>query len=342
MNLKELSEILGLSQTTVSRALNGFPEVKESTRLRVAEAAARYKYRPNARAKSLATGRSYSIGHIIPLSSRKEIVNPIFADFIAGAGEVYSRRGYDMTLSVVRDEDEERAYRELASKGSVDGFILHGPKTDDPRIKMLQALGLPFVVHGRDQNAPTSYSWVDVNNKRAFKRATEFLLDIGHTRIGLINGNEASYFAARRREGYSEALQERGIAIDHSVMAADEMMESNGFEYVSAMLKLPDPPTAYLVSSVLLAIGARRALQDAGLTLGRDVSLVTHDDDLSYLPNSGDIPMFTAVRSSVREAGQKCADILLDVVEGDQQAPQHALWEAQLLVGASTGPGRQA
>jgi len=79
MNLKELSENLGLSQTTVSRALNGFPEVNSETRRRVAEAAERYNYRPNTRAKGLATGQSLSIGHIIPLSTRNELVNPVFA-----------------------------------------------------------------------------------------------------------------------------------------------------------------------------------------------------------------------------------------------------------------------
>ena len=102
MNLKELSRELGLSPTTVSRALNGYPEVSEATRRRVVEAAGRLNYRPNMRARSLATGRAMAIGHVIPLSSRHEMMNPIFADFIAGAGEIYARNGYDMLLSIVQ------------------------------------------------------------------------------------------------------------------------------------------------------------------------------------------------------------------------------------------------
>ncbi len=149
MNLKELSAILGLSQTTVSRALNDYPEVSEATRRRVKAAARKNNYRPNTRAMGLATGRTLSIGHVIPVSTRHEIVNPIFADFIAGAGEVYSRNDYDMLLSVVADVDEERIYRDLASRRSVDGVIVHGPREDDPRIALLQEVGLPFVVHGR-------------------------------------------------------------------------------------------------------------------------------------------------------------------------------------------------
>ena len=103
MNLKELARKLDLSPTTVSRALNGYPEVNEATRERVAAAARRYNYKPNTRAIRLATGCAMAVGHVIPLATRHEIVNPVFADFIAGAGEVYSRNGYDMLLSVVPD-----------------------------------------------------------------------------------------------------------------------------------------------------------------------------------------------------------------------------------------------
>ena len=87
MNLKQLAESLGVSQTTVSRALNGYPEVSEKTRARIVAAAKAHNYSPSTRAKSLATGRAMAIGHVIPISNNSEIVNPIFADFIAGAGE---------------------------------------------------------------------------------------------------------------------------------------------------------------------------------------------------------------------------------------------------------------
>ena len=98
MNLKELALKLGLSPTTVSRALNGYPEVNETTRERVMAAAKRHSYRPNTRAIRLATGRAMAVGHVIPVATRHEIVNPVFADFIAGAGETYSRNDYDMLL----------------------------------------------------------------------------------------------------------------------------------------------------------------------------------------------------------------------------------------------------
>ena len=338
MNLKELSEILGLSQTTVSRALNGYPEVSDSTRRRVEEAARHYNYRPNRRATSLATGRSMTIGHVIPTSTQHEMVNPIFGDFVAGAAEVYGARGYDMLFSQVADGDEQSAYAELKRKGTVDGVIVQGPKVDDDRIANLNEIGIPYVVHGRSSGATQDYSWVDVNNRRSFQRATEFLLDLGHRRIALINGLEDLDFAQRRREGYLEALASRGVEPDPDLMRSAEMTEVYGHHETRDMLQLEHPPTAILAASMISAIGVRRAIEEAGLTIGRDISVITHDDDLSYLKNGQDIPIFTATRSSVREAGRILADMLLRRIENPDAPPEHILLEAELVVGRSTGP----
>ena len=338
MNLKELATNLGLSPTTVSRALNGYPEVNETTRERVMAAAKRHRYLPNTRAIRLATGRAMTVGHVIPIATKHEIVNPVFADFIAGAGETYSRNGYDMVLSVVPDDQETQAYRDLQSRGTVDGIIVHAPRLDDPRIELLNDIGLPFVVHGRATGTKAPYSWLDVNNRRAFLRATEFLLDLGHRRIGLINGLEYMDFAIRRRSGYVDALSARGIQPDPALMFSDEMTEGRGYRAALQMLNQRDKPTAFLVSSMISALGVRRALDELGLKLGRDVSIIIHDDELSYLRNGDDVPIYTATRSSVREAGRQTAEMVLDLIANPGNPPQTRLLEAELIIGQSTGP----
>lgn len=337
MNLRDLSQKLGVSQTTVSRALNGYPEVSEATRARIVAAADRYNYQPNTRAKSLATGRSMAIGHVIPLSAEHEMVNPVFGDFIAGAGEAYAREGYDMLLSVVRQQDEQKAYREMSSKRSVDGVIVHGPRLDDPRPALLNELSMPFVVHGRVPERDEDYAWLDMDNRRAFRRATEFLLDLGHIRISLINGHETMDFARRRRNGFNEAFEGRGLGVAFDLQAAGEMTESFGFHHAQRLLALPNRPTAIIVSSILLAIGVQRAIGEAGLRMGTDVSVVTHDDALSYLRNGDELPLFTATRSSVRDAGMRCAEMLIERVKNPENALAQELWEAELILGQSTG-----
>jgi LacI family transcriptional regulator len=338
MNLKELSQNLGLSQTTVSRALNGYPEVSAATRARVEEAAKAFNYRPSTRAKGLATGQALAIGHVIPVSNKHEMVNPIFGDFIAGAGETYARHGYEMILSIFDDADEEQVYRGLKSRRAVDGVIVHGPRMDDSRIPLLHELGLPCAVHGRATGCTLPYAWLDVNNRSAFLRATDYLFDLGHRRIALINGMEFMDFAHRRRKGYTESLLAHNIPLDPALMRSDEMTEDFGFQSTRDMLALDDPPTAILCSSLISALGTRRAIEEAGLVMGKDVSIITHDDDLSYLRNGGDVPIFTATRSSVRDAGRQLAQILLTAIADPHHAPQNTLLEAELMVGGSTGP----
>lgn len=338
MNLKELASKLGLSPTTVSRALNGYPEVNDATRERVVAAAKRYNYQPNTRAIRLATGRAMAVGHVIPLATRHEIVNPVFADFIAGAGETYSRNDYDMLLSVVSDADEESSYRALRAKGNVDGVILHAPKVDDPRLALLQEIGLPFVSHGRSSNASQPYAWIDVNNRRAFQRATEFLLDLGHARIALINGLEFMDFAMRRRKGFTDALTARGIPPNPQLMISQEMTELLGHRAAADMLALPQPPTAFVVSSMISGMGVRRAIEERGLKMGRDISVIIHDDELSYMKNGDGVPIYTATRSSVREAGRIAAEMLLGMIANPGADLPTLLLEADLIIGQSTGP----
>ncbi|MBV7409860.1 LacI family DNA-binding transcriptional regulator [Maritimibacter sp. DP1N21-5] len=338
MTLKELAKALGLSPTTVSRALNGFPEVSEETRKKVRAAAEAYGYRPNMRARSLATGRAMAIGHVIPIQSGHEMVNPVFADFISGAGEIYSQAGYDMLISIVPDDRQQQAYQDFRTKGSVDGIIVHAPRAGDRRIHLLNEVGIPFVVHGRASDTHEDYSWVDMNNLRAFERATKLLLDLGHRRIALINGLEDMDFAIRRRAGVRAALETQGIALDDRLCFTGEMTEQYGHAAMTKLLALPDPPTAVLTSSMIPGIGIRRAIRESGREIGRDVSVIIHDDDLSYLPNGRDDPLFTATRSSVREAGRAAATMLLDIIATGDFTPRHVLLEADLILGRSTGP----
>lgn len=340
MNLKQLAEHLGLSQTTVSRALNGYPEVNEETRIRVKQAATAHNYRPNARASALATGRARAIGHIIPVNS-SDWFNPIFAEFIAGASKTYSKHGYELLLKMANEDEEETTYKEIASRKSVDGVIVHGPRLNDSRIPLLQSLQLPFVIHGRDTTNDSEYAWIDINNRRAFFQATKLLIDLGHSEIALINGIETMTFAARRRIGYLDALQEAGITADAQLMFADDLTESNGYQVATKLLNQAKRPSAFLVSSYMGALGVRRAIHNAGLEMGKDISVIIHDDDLSYFHNSDDVPQFTATRSSVKEAGTLAAEMLLAIIDNPAAELPTRLLNANLIIGSSTGPVRR-
>lgn len=339
-NLKQLAETLGLSQTTISRALNGYPEVSETTRQRVIEAARAHDYAPNSSARRLATGKSRTIGHVVPIAMH-DMINPHFSDFIAGAGAIYNRHGYDMLISVVDGVDEAETYRSLKRNTRVDGVIVHGPSSEDARIDLLRDLELPFVVHGRTLDPEDSYCWVDVNNRRAFAEATRHLLGLGHQRIALINGFEHMAFARRRREGFESALFEAGITPDPSIMVSDEMIEPTAYSAMRRFLGLENPPTAVMCASVLSALGAMRAIIRFRAETGKQISLISYDDCLSFLdPGPGGMGL-TVIRSGIREAGEHCAAMLIDRIDGVDRA-HNMLLEAQLIVGETTAPASAA
>lgn len=335
MNLKELAAHLGLSQTTVSRALNGYPEVAEATRQRVRAAADRHGYRANARARSLATGRSLTLGHVLSAAGPGALTAPGCAAFVAGCGAACREAGYEMLLSIVHDTaEEEAAYRELAARRAVDGVILHAPRAEDPRPALLEGLGLPFVAHGRTGAPEDSYLWVDENHRRSVRLALKTLADQGHRRIALIGGPGDDLQSAQRRDWVERLSRKIGIEIGEDRIAATDLGEGAAHDAAAAWLSGEDAPTAFLAGSEAAGIGLRRALAERGARPGRDVSLIVFDT------GPGD-PSVTALRYPAETAGRHATELLLTRIDQPGSAPASALIAAELVEGPSTGPAPQ-
>ncbi len=339
MNLKELAAHLNLSPTTVSRALNGYPEVNEETRKRVDEEARRFGYRPNTHARRLATGRAHAIGYVLP-ADKSLMIDPLFSDFVSGATDVYAAHGFDVMLHAGGQEDEISVYQRYSQAGSVDGVVLLGPRLGDPRIDVLNRLKMPYVVHGRLGALEDGYAWLDIDNYGAFHRATKLLIDLGHKRIGLINGYEDFNYANERRRGYEMALNERDLKIDPLVMSSGMMTEENGFQQTKRILQLSNRPTALILGSMLLVAGAMRAINEMRLVIGHDVSLIAHDDGLAFLNASSLVPSLTTTSSSIRLAGARVAELILSIITDPEAEQPHELWPVDLIVRGSTGPAK--
>lgn len=335
MRLKDLAEHLGLSQTTVSRALNGYPEVKEATRRRVAEAAALLGYRPNASALRLATGRAGAIGMVLRGSDE---FGPHTSEFLGGLGGRMAMDEIDLLVTTVSSrQDELSAYRRLAASQKVDAVILHSPSTSDERAELLFELGIPFVLHGRtDIGRPVA--WLDIDNRSALERATSHLLDLGHRRIALLNGVKGRTFAEHREEGYRAALAARGMMLDRSLMGNASFTDEVAFRIAQTMLERRPRPTAFLAGSMMTALGVFRAIRQAGLTLGRDVSMIAHDDVFPYLNADNMYPTMSTTRSSIRQAGTRIAELTMQIVAGKPVEEVHELWQVELVLRESTAP----
>lgn len=338
MNLKELSQMLGLSQTTISRALNGYPEVNEETRQRVMKAAKETGYRPNRAAQRLATGKAGSIGLIMPISPDHSS-DMHFAEFQSGLAEASILHDFHFVIMPSRAQDEEEAIRWLVSSGSVDGYYLAYVREKDPRISMAKSLSLPFIVHGRSFGLDLNYPFLDVDNEGAFYDATRFLLQLGHKRVALLNGQADLDFAHRRRLGTEKALAEKGLLLDPRHTRHSFMGDEQGYRGMKEILASADRPTAVLCASTVLALGAVRATNEVGLKLGVDISLIAHDDELPLLkPENFSTPL-TTTRSSLRAAGKRIGERLIAMINQSEPAlPEQELWKVELVVRASTGP----
>jgi LacI family transcriptional regulator len=341
MNLKELSAELGLSQTTVSRAINGYPEVAAETRARVRAAAELHGYRPSAAARRLATGQSGTLGMIFP-PERNMLGDLLFIEFLGGCIEKAGDLGYDMTLAMARGAiTEEAVYRRSVRSARVDAMIVSSPLLADPRPALLASLGMPFIVHGRTRSA-APYAHLDIDNFGAFHAATRLLLDLGHRRVALLNGECRYNYATDRRRGFLAAFAGRGLGPPEDLACEAPMREDTALGQARQLLARPKPPTAFLCSSIAQAQGAAQACRDAGLAVGRDVALIAHDDRLPALRAETFDPPLTTTQSSIGDAGRRIVEMAVAMLRDPQARAAAEVWPVDLVVRGSTPPPRAA
>jgi LacI family transcriptional regulator len=335
MKLKELADHLGLSQTTVSRALNGYPEVRESTRQLVSETAARLGYRPNASARRLATGRAGAVGFVLRAPNE---FGPHTTEFIGGLSQRLLAEEIDILLiNVATYQDEIAAYRRAVASKKVDAFVLHSPQVHDKRAELLLDMNIPFILHGRT-DIDRAHAWLDIDNRGATARATSHLIDLGHRRIALLNGIKGLTYAEHREEGYRKALLERDIPIDPQLMANASFTDEAGFRVAHDMLLLKPRPTAFIAGSMTMALGVFRAIRQAGFELGKEVSMIAHDDVFPYLNADNMYPTMSTTRSSIRAAGARIAELQLALLSGRAAETIHEEWPVELVLRQSSGP----
>ena len=334
LNLKQLSTFLQLSQTTVSRALNGYPEVNEETRRRVADAAKRHGYRANPSARRLATGKAGMIGYVLPTGVAVDI-DPHFVEFLSGLGDYARGHELDLVLSPADADDQDATYRRIVANKQVDAVYVSSPRPADRRIALLDQLGIPFIVHGRSEGLGFDYPHMDIDNEAAFHDAARLLLQLGHRRIALINGEISQTFAIFRERGARLALQDSGLGLPTAMIRSGAMTEENGYVFARGLLEGSGAPTGIVCSSLIMALGVVRAIRDLNLTMPRDISLIAHDDVFPWLkPENFSVPLSTT-RSSIRAAGSRIAERLAARMSGLESGPRGEIWPVDLVVRAS-------
>ncbi len=319
----------GVSYSTVSRVLNGFKYVKESTRQKVLEAADRLGYVANLQARSLAGGRSNIIGVLVP-----GLDNGYIGEIIRGIDEALRDIGYDLMLYTThRQEGKESRYVQAIANGLTDGLILIVPLIPTAYLDALRQQRFPYVLIDQSDIEESS-SIVDATNEKGAYEATRYLIELGHRRIGHITGLMGLSSAVERLAGYKAALEEAGIPFNPQLVVEGDFWEQSGYEGTQKLLALPQPPTAIFASNDLMAFGAYEAVRTNGLDIPKDISIVGFDD----IPQASLVhPKLTTVHQPLDQMGRVAVQILLERIEKDSP-PRRVTLATHLVIRDSCQP----
>lgn len=337
MSIRKLAQSLGLSVSTVSRALNGYADVNAGTRERVEQAARELGYRPHPVAHRLATGRTGAVALVSPVLGSSRFDNS-FAQLMHGVTSRLEGAGYYLlSMALPAEETELPSLQRLLDAGVIDGLILTRTRPRDARVALLQARGIPFVTHGRTlHNEP--HAWVDTDNERAMRLAVGRLVSLGHRRIAMINGPGELTFALLRRQGFERGLTDAGIDPARCPVVHSELTAAAAQAAAIELLNPADRaqrPTALVCANDVLALGAAMACRHSGLRVGKDVSLTGYGNSESA--EFADPPL-TTVDHQVFESGGHLASLLLRRMAGEDAAQLHELEPVRLIERASIAP----
>jgi len=312
MNIKELAKKLGLSITTVSRALGGYSDVSEKTRERVKKFANKYKYSPNPYASTLASGKAKTVGYVLPIygTNTSTLNQGNFFQFISGMSEELLSESIQLQILFAKSEEEElKAYKKLITEHKIENIVLQNLKTKDRRIEILNKYKINYVAWGKTKDK-SNYSWVDLDNDKAIEVIINYLIKKNHTQIAYINISEKYNFANERKSSFLKNLKLNKINFNPNYYASVKLEEpEKSFEIIKKMLMKNKKISAIICSTEFSALSAIKACNYLNYKIGKDISIITFDGALVRDLSS---PPITAVSFPVKELGKRAINILLN------------------------------
>jgi len=334
VTIKDVAAHVGVSYQTVSRVINDRPDVAPKTRKRVLQAIEELGYQPSAIARSLVSQRTHTLGLITA-----DFSDYFFTQVIGGAEIAARERGYFFILgSSERKPEDEPVYVRLLTERQVEGILFARPSTekDTSHIRALLHQGVPLVTTAYYLEGE-KLTVVDVDNVDGGQQATECLVRSGHRNIGLIKGPAGWKSVDDRTRGYKLALERRGIHFREELIEGGDWSEESGYKAMKRLLQKAPQITALFAQNDRMAIGAMRALREAGRRIPEDVAVVGYDD----IPVAAYCePPLSTIRQPMREVGRVAAELLLEAIENPEAERRMVLLKAELIIRESCGGGR--
>jgi LacI family transcriptional regulator, galactose operon repressor len=333
--MKRIAGELGVSITTVSKVLNNHDDIGEATRARVLAKVAELGYQPNAVARSLTLRRTYTLGVVIP-----DLMHSFFVEIVAGLEKVARARGYGLLLcSSGEDPAKERQELEMLRQRQVDGIVLASVNASGSAdlLQQLTSLGIGLVMIDRDDHGDVRCDRIVTDDVEVGRLATAHLLERGRKAIAHITGPSIVH-AERRADGYRAALREHGLEPRPELVVRGGFMDADGYRAMKKLLADRPEVDAVFAANDPAAIGAMKAIWEAGLRVPEDIAVVGAGDialgDLLRVP-------LTTVSWSRDDEGKAAAELLFDRIDADDTAkdtpPRRVVIPPRLLVRRSSG-----
>lgn len=325
MSLKDIASVLGLSITTVSRALNGYDDVAENTRLRIQQEARRRGYRPHSAARSLKTGKANVIGMLYP-TAPLPFNGTRFADIIGATSLALAEREVDLLIVADAPDSDQRSLQRTLGSCYLSALIVAHTTRHDSRLITLQQLGFPFLALGRsDLTKP--YAWFDFDQFAGPTLAVDHYVAQGLQHIAWLGSHLDQTFVSQRRAGFLAAMSRHRLSTDLCLHMAPTRRE--GYRMTRQLLAQPCPPQVLIADSSSLGEGAAIALREAGrLTGDSRIELMIYNG----LPTDSVIetPVASIAQATWPAVGQQVADMALRLMAGDPISSLQVLWQPTL------------
>jgi LacI family transcriptional regulator len=326
---KDVAKLAGVSQTTVSRVLNGSHNVKKETVLKVMRVMKELNFRPNQIARSLVINKTNTIALI-----SGHLQNPYFVDTTTNIVDIASKHGFNMLVYFENQGDNMSIYQTVLGH-KVDGIILSSIFIDDPVYYELEQSGIPFVMFNRKHRAGGNF--VEIDNYQATKMATDHLVSLGHTRIGYIGGQTNTSTFLARQNGYIDSLRGHGLSVDLNLLKVTDTTDAKVSNATKELMSIVhNGPTAILAGTDSMALFCMNELHELGVSVPEQVNICGIDNiDISSYPT---IQLTTVGNVLDQSMGKIAIKRLIDMIE-DKESLDHPLQmtiEPKLIIRKTT------
>jgi DNA-binding LacI/PurR family transcriptional regulator len=331
-SLKDVAKYADVSITTVSRVMNDSGKVNPETRERVQKAMRKLGYQPSRVAQRLRATKGHSklLGLIIP-----DIQNQFYSNIVRGIEDVAYGRDYAVILcNSDENPSKEKFYLDVLQSESVDGVILPPIHQYSKVVEGLVEAGIPVVCVDR-KLVREAVDTVVINNKKGGFLAVNHLIELGHKRIAILSSSSQFSSFEERQQGYEKALSLNGIQVDPELIReGDPRSSDNARELTMELLALSSPPTAIFATNNLMTLGTLEAVNEAGLKIPEDISVVGFDD----MPWAKAItPPLTVIKQPGYEMGRRSAELMFQRIEDPRREPVQVIMEPSIILRSSTG-----